>query len=319
MAEQGVDIQKAKDILEKGELVAIPTETVYGLSCNAFDEKAILSVFKAKKRPFFDPLIVHTNSFQKIQGMVEYIPEKAEILIKTFSPGPLTILFQKKKHIPDILTSGLETVGIRIPNHPLTLALLEKIDFPLAAPSANPFGYISPTTPKHVQEQLGKYISYILDGGNCSIGIESTIIGFPDGIPTLYRLGGTSIHKIEKITGKLHIKNYSNTDGVPTTAGMLKKHYSPHKKIIIGDINKLLTQYNYQEVSILSFKKKYSHPLLKENIVLSPSGSVDEAAKNIFASLRILDNSESKYILAELVPNRGIGKAVNDRLVRSQN
>src|ERR1700739_1413980 len=163
MSKIGIDIEKAKQILQQGGLVAIPTETVYGLAANALDEKAVLKIFEAKNRPHFDPLIMHTNSVRKIMKYINDFPEWAEKLANAFWPGALTLLLPKKSTVPDIVTSGLAQAAVRIPNHPLTLQLLSGIDFPLAAPSANPFGYVSPTTAAHVAAQLQDKVDYIVD------------------------------------------------------------------------------------------------------------------------------------------------------------
>ena len=169
MAEIGQDIAKAKYILENGGLVAVPTETVYGLAANGLNAKAVAKVFEAKKRPSFNPLILHMNSIQTAKEIVESIPEEALDLAKQFWPGPLTMVLKKKSFVPDLVTSGLDSVAIRIPRHDLTRQLLAQLDFPLAAPSANPFGYISPVKAKHVNQQLGESIDYILDGGFCKL------------------------------------------------------------------------------------------------------------------------------------------------------
>ncbi|MES2733756.1 MAG: L-threonylcarbamoyladenylate synthase, partial [Bacteroidota bacterium] len=184
----GTNISHAIDLLQQGEVVAIPTETVYGLAGNALNTKAVARIFSVKNRPTFDPLIIHTNSLEKVLQFVDEMPAQAKTLAQACWPGPLTLLLPRKDSIPDLVTSGLDTVAVRIPNHSLTLSLLEALEFPLAAPSANPFGYISPTTAEHVYNQLGKKIPYILDGGPCLVGIESTIVGFEDGEPTIYRL-----------------------------------------------------------------------------------------------------------------------------------
>ena len=189
MAEIGKDIEKSAALLASGELVAIPTETVYGLAGNALDEKAVVQIFKSKNRPRFDPLIVHVAGIDQVYNYVESIPEELKALAEAFWPGPLTLLLTKKSIIPDLVTSGLGKVGVRVPNHALTLSLLERLDFPLAAPSANPFGYISPTSASHVQDHLGDKLAYILDGGHCEVGLESTIVGMEEGQVIIYRLG----------------------------------------------------------------------------------------------------------------------------------
>jgi len=191
MALIGKDLDHAAVLLKEGKLVAIPTETVYGLAGNALNEDAVLSIFEVKERPQFNPIIVHARDLEQIQDFVEDIPAPARRLAETLWPGPLTILLPRQTDIiPDIVTAGSQMVAVRIPQHPMTLELLNKLEFPLAAPSANPFGYISPTTPQHVAHQLGDKISYILDGGPTKIGVESTIVTFEGDQVVVLRLGG---------------------------------------------------------------------------------------------------------------------------------
>ena len=179
MAKISSNIKEALSHLKKGELVAIPTETVYGLAANALNTEAVASIFEAKSRPHFDPLIVHLHGKSQLDELCTGIPDVFHQLYQAFSPGPITYILKKKQIIPDLVTSGNDTVGIRFPNHPLTRELLFESGLPLAAPSANPFGYISPTSAQHVETMLGDEISYVLDGGNCELGIESTIVSFP--------------------------------------------------------------------------------------------------------------------------------------------
>lgn len=314
MAEIGFDIDKAAAILKAGDVVGIPTETVYGLAGNALNEEAILKIYHVKNRPKFDPLIAHVDSIEKVSDLVREIPEKAQSLAMQFWPGPLTILLDKKPSVPDLLTSGLDRVAVRIPNHSLTLELLGSIDFPLAAPSANPFGYVSPTNAKHVEDQLGDKISYILDGGDCRVGLESTIIGFEDREVVVYRLGGARVEYIENVVGKVSIN--VNMSSNPAAPGMLKSHYSPGRKLIIGDIAENLKNYDPGVTGVISFKDSYSVPE-NNQAILSPSEDMDEAARNIFSALRKMDQEHIQVILAEFVPNDGLGKAINDRLRRA--
>lgn len=315
MAEIGKDISKAKTLLEQGELVAIPTETVYGLAGNALDTKAVVKIFNVKDRPSFDPLIVHVANLKQAKELTECIPEKAEILAARFWPGPLTLLLKKKDFIPDLVTSGMDTVGIRCPDHLLTRTLLQSLSFPLAAPSANPFGYVSPTHPEHVNDQLGNKIQYILDGGECQVGIESTIIGFLDNKPTIYRLGGLCIEDIEKLIGPVEVQLNSSSN--PKTPGQLRSHYSPRKKVVCGVLPELLKKYQTQKVGVLAFKQRMVGIELSNQVVLSELGNLEEAAKNLFAALRELDKKNIDLILAEVVPEIGLGKAINDRLRRA--
>jgi L-threonylcarbamoyladenylate synthase len=308
------DISLAKDFLNKGQLVAIPTETVYGLAGNALNEKAVLSIFEVKNRPSFDPLIVHTDSLEKIAALVDHIPAIVFALAKEFWPGPLTVLLPKRSSIPDLVTSGLDTVAVRIPNHPLTLELLSQLDFPLAAPSANPFGYISPTNAQHVDQQLGQKIPYILDGGECGIGIESTIIGFQSNIPTIYRLGGLAIEDVERVAGKVVLMPHSSSN--PQAPGMLKSHYAPKKPFFLTARKNFPSDRN-QSYGYLLFNQ-YINGIDKNNQrILSPTGDLKEAAHHLFAYLRDLDAQPFTQIWAEYVPDIGLGRAINDRLKRA--
>lgn len=310
----GKDIDKAKAFLEEGELVAIPTETVYGLAANAFDAQAAAKIFEAKNRPSFDPLIVHTSGVERI-GAFARIPDELRGLAEAFWPGPMTLLLEKKDVIPDLVNSGLERVAVRIPDHPLTRRLLESLDFPLAAPSANPFGYVSPTCARHVHDQLGEKISYILDGGHSDVGLESTIIGIENGKPTVFRLGGLSVEKIEAVVGKVEVRAHSSSN--PQAPGMLKSHYSPMKPVVLGDIGEELAKRDPREVGILSFEKVYAGVPRENQFVLSESGDLVEAAARLFQGLRALDGKGVRVILTELMPERGLGRAMNDRLRRS--
>ncbi len=315
MAEIGKDIVKAKALLEQGELVAIPTETVYGLAGNALDSNAVVKIFKVKDRPQFDPLIVHVANLQQAKQLVEFFPEKAEKLAAKFWPGPLTFLLKKKSLIPDLVTSGMDTVGIRCPDHDLTRSLLHSLSFPLAAPSANPFGYVSPTRPEHVNDQLGNKIQYILDGGECRVGIESTIIGFENDCPTVFRLGGLTLEDIENVIGKVDIQLNSSSN--PKAPGQLKSHYSPRKKVVWGLLPELITRYPASKIGILAFREKVAGIDPENQIVLSSTGNLEEAAQRLFASLRELDKKSKEIILAEALPDIGLGKAINDRLRRA--
>ena len=329
------NLKTAKELLESGNLVAIPTETVYGLAANAFNETAVLNIFKVKNRPAFDPLIVHTNSLEKLCEFVTEIPEKAQILAQKLMPGALTLLLPKKDIIPDLVTSGLSKVAIRIPDHELTLELLANLPFPLAAPSANPFGYISPTTAQHVAAQLGDKIPYILDGGACKVGLESTIIGFENGEAIIYRKGGISVETIEKLIGKVSIQAHSSSS--PQAPGMLKSHYAPKTKFVLGNIEELLRDYLQRilqrilqknapinsKIGILSFGNDkeilfQSHTNISfVHEILSPTQDFSEAAQNLFAAMRRLDNAGVAIIFAELLPEKDLGRAINDRLRRA--
>lgn len=317
MADIGKDIEKAKQLLESGELIGFPTETVYGLAGNALNSEAVVKIFETKNRPNFDPLIVHTGSIEQISQYTFPIDEELQKLAEKFWPGPLTLLLKKKPNISDLVTSGLSTVAVRVPAHPLALDLLKSLDFPLAAPSANPFGYISPTQASHVQDQLGNSIPYILDGGSCEIGLESTIVGIEEGQVIIYRLGGTDISAIEYIVGKVLILPQSNSN--PKSPGMLKSHYAPQKPFILGNIEELAQKYASEgaNFAILSFNKDYIDLKPHHSFILSKKGDFKEAAKNLFAGMRYLDQSDVSVILAEELPEEHFGKAINDRLRRA--
>lgn len=318
MAEIGKDLNKVIQILNKDELVAIPTETVYGLAANALNSNAVKKIFDVKERPTFNPLIIHTDDLIKIEYFVEEVPEIAKKLIEKFSPGALTYVFKKKKIIPDIVTGGKKSVAVRIPNHELTLKLLSMLDYPLAAPSANPFGFISPTNPYHVEEQLGNKLSYILDGGECNIGLESTIISFLNETPELLRFGGVSVESIENIIGKIKVKvNILNE--LPDAPGQLKSHYAPNHKLIVGNIDDLINKSNFdtERIGILSFNKEFSSIPIKNQRKLSNHSNLEEAASNLFRVMRELDKLDIDIIFAENFPDIEIGKAINDRLKRA--
>ncbi|MGC4023683.1 MAG: L-threonylcarbamoyladenylate synthase [Cyclobacteriaceae bacterium] len=315
MAEIGKDIAKAKSLLEEGKLVAIPTETVYGLAGNALDVDSVTKIFTAKNRPHFDPLIVHVPDVDSVKKYVSDIPKQAVALMKEFWPGPITFLLEKKNNIPDLVTSGLDRVGVRCPNHELTHELLKSLSFPLAAPSANPFGYVSPTKPEHVNEQLGDKIDYILDGGECKVGIESTIVGFEDDSTIVYRVGGLSVEKIELIVDKVEVRIHSVSN--PQAPGQLQSHYAPKKAVKIGNIESLLRENENKRVGVLSFQRKFASNSIEKQIILSQSGDLNEAAHKLFSALREFDKTSVEIILTEEVPDFGLGRAINDRLRRA--
>ena len=305
------DLLEAQFLLKSGKLVAIPTETVYGLAANALNADAVIHIFETKNRPHFDPLIVHVGGMDQVDEVAAHIPEVAYRLMEALWPGPLTIVLQKHERVPHIVTSGLDTVGVRMPNHALTLELLRSLNFPLAAPSANPFGYISPTSAQHVAEQLGDRIPYILDGGECTIGVESTIIDCSGDTPTILRLGGTAVETIEEIIGPVQVNAISTSS--PQAPGMLHSHYAPRKPMLVGNIHELLHEHG-SDVSILSFKDSFHN---FRNIRLSETGDLHEAARNLFAAMRKLDADQHTIIIAEFVPDYGLGRAINDRLKRA--
>jgi L-threonylcarbamoyladenylate synthase len=308
------ETHNAKQFLEQGELVAIPTETVYGLAANGLDADAVLRIYKAKNRPSFNPLILHVAYLSEAKKLVKYFPAKALQLAEAFWPGPLTLVLPKNDTVPDITTAGNRTVAIRVPNHPLTLQLLRQLNFPLAAPSANPSGYVSPTSAEHVLQQLGNEVKYVLDGGNCSVGVESTIVKVDDEDVTILRLGGLPVEDIEEIVGEVNMVSKQKNIEAP---GMMSSHYAPKAKVIIGNIEDNLKKKTGKKIGVLSFNKDYSNATSSFNYILSPSGKMEEAARNIFSYLRKLDEQDLDIILTELLPEEGLGRAVNDRLRRA--
>ena len=312
MADIGNDIGLAASILTQGGLVAIPTETVYGLAANAFNEQAVLNVFKVKNRPSFDPLICHIAHLDQLKSLTVDIPVAANVLMDNFWPGPLTLVLNKSEKISNLVSSGLDTAAFRMPRHPLTRELLFSLDFPLVAPSANPFGYVSPTTAEHVDQQLGDQIDYILDGGPCKIGLESTIVSFNEKQPTILRLGGLSVEAIESKIGEVQATLHSSSN--PKAPGMLHSHYAPRVPVEVGDIDLILKSDKNHKIGILSYNKKYPD---YTNFVLTQTGDVNEAAKRFFAGLRWLDEQNIDKIITEYAPDVGLGRAINDRLNRA--
>ncbi|MCL4131925.1 UNVERIFIED_CONTAM: hypothetical protein GTU68_059044 [Idotea baltica] len=310
------DIHKAVELLSADKLVAIPTETVYGLAGNIYSKKAIQSIFETKKRPFFNPLIVHIASIEVLPEIVSYIPEKAKLLAEAFWPGPITLVLKKKAVIPDLITAGKDTVAVRIPNHATTLELLNALDFPLAAPSANPFGSISPTTAAHVEGYFKNDIEMVLDGGPCQKGIESTIIGFENDTPVIYRLGSTSVEAIEAIVGPLAIKNKKEV--APDAPGMLDRHYAPSTKTILTDsVSAMVKNYPNKRIGVLMFSNAIENAAISVQIILSKNKDMSEAASNLYSALHELDTQNLDVIITERFPDSDLGKSINDRLQRA--
>ena len=309
------DIQKAVQLLTNEQLVAIPTETVYGLAGNIFSEKAIKSIFSTKKRPFFNPLIVHIPSIDSLDEIVIHVPEKAKLLATAFWPGSMTLVLKKSDKIPDIITAGKDTVAVRVPNHPVTLELLKQLPFPLAAPSANPFGSISPTKPEHVERYFKNDIQQVLDGGSCTNGIESTIIGFENDKPIIYRLGALALEDIEAVVGQITIKNKKEES--PDAPGMLARHYAPSTRtFLVDNIANEVEKHQGKKIGVLPFKSSLNDGSLTE-IILSKNGSMQEAASKLYNSLHELDSLNLDVIIAERFPDNGLGKSINDRLQRA--
>mgnify|MGYP001773061700 CR=1 FL=1 len=304
------NIKLAGSIIKKGGLVAFPTETVYGLGADALNPYAVAKIFEVKKRPKFDPLIVHISKIQWLEKLTKKIDERAFKLIEKFWPGPLTLVLPKSEIVPDIVTAGLPSVAIRMPSHPVALALIENAETPISAPSANPFGYISPTTAEHVEKQLGDKIDLILDGGKCPIGVESTVLSLLEE-PTILRPGGLPIEEIEKVIGKVKIQTKAEKILSP---GQLQTHYSPRTPVkIFSSIDELFGK-NLENAGILLFKKHDFEIKSKHVEILSENGDLIEAASNLFLALHRLDEAGVDVIYAQEVPEVGLGIAIMDRL-----
>ncbi len=312
-------INLALEALQNEDIIGLPTETVYGLAGNMYSEKAIKKIFETKKRPFYNPLIVHIKNINYLDVVAQNIPAKALLLAQHFWPGPLTLLLDKRADVPNIVTADMSTVAVRIPNHPMALAVLQQLNFPLAAPSANPFTTISSTTAQHVKDYFDKELDIILDGGECTKGIESTIVGFTGDDVIIYRLGTITETDLEKIVGEVSI--YIGQDDKPIAPGMLLKHYSPKTKTVLleHDVNLQLNTLAQKKIGALVFNKKIHDERIVEQEILSEASNLEEAAKNLYAALHRLDKSNVDIILIALLPNEGIGKSINDRLRRAVN
>lgn len=310
----GSDIEHATQLLTTNELVAIPTETVYGLAANAYSTTAVSKIFQAKNRPFSNPLIIHVGNIDQLKNLVTEIPSAAAVLLEKFSPGPLTLLLPRNNMVSDLVTAGLPDVAVRIPSHPLTLSLLQQIDFPIAAPSANPFGYISPTKAEHVKRMLDGKIPYILDGGECKAGIESTIVGFVDNVPIIYRQGVITKEDIEDCLGAAFLNESKKT----VSPGMLDSHYSPHTPLYLtDDIQSIIEEIGVSENGLITYNE-YSNLLpVAQQILLYKADDYKMGAANLYAALHEMDRRSYKAIVVKKLPGSGIGAAINDRLWRA--
>jgi len=331
-------IVKAASIIKSGGLVAFPTETVYGLGANAFSDDACRAIFKVKGRPSFNPLIVHISSMSEL-GTVAAIPHSTSIerrisLLASLWPGPLSMILPKSPKISSVVTAGLTTVAVRVPDHPIALALIRAAGLPIAAPSANPFTGISPTTAQHVEDGIGEHSPFILDGGPCRVGLESTIVSVLEPKVRILRPGGVTLEQLISLLGEDEVDLSPQPPGFssfpasspasfpassPVIApGMLEQHYAPRTPLAFrSDIpaNKLPAK-----VGLLSFRE----PSLEEHLpaftsiyVLSNEGDLEEAAANLFAALRNLDRQDLDLILVDTFPNDGLGLAIMDRLRRA--
>jgi L-threonylcarbamoyladenylate synthase len=309
------NLHRAAEILRRGGIVAFPTETVYGLGADAFQPLAVARIFEAKKRPYFDPLIVHVGRPDDLEKLVTGVPPAAAKLIDRFWPGPLTIVLEKRERVPEIVTAGLPTVAVRMPNHPLASCLLEEANCPIAAPSANLFGNLSPTTAEHVREQLGDQVDLVLDGGPCKVGVESTILSLAGDMPRLLRPGGLALEEIESIIGPVRVG--TTHDEKPLAPGRLERHYAPRTPLVISDDRTSAAACTGKRVGRLAFSEDEHAPGVQQIEVLSKTGDLREAAANLFSAIRKLDRLNLDLIVADPVPEIGLGRAIMDRLRRA--
>jgi len=302
------NIKIAARTITQGGLVAFPTETVYGLGADVFNSLAVARIFEVKKRPEFDPIIIHIASVEDLNLIWRQRPDVALPLIESFWPGPLTLIGLKSPKIPELVTAGLDTAAVRMPNHSVALALIKEAKRPIAAPSANLFGFLSPTTASHVVQQLGSQIDLILDGGPTPVGIESTVLDLT-GKPTLLRPGGVPLEEIEKIIGPVRIAPPSPK---PLAPGQLTHHYAPRATLVIKHDNLKLP--SKLKIGYLAFSSAPANISAYKVEILSPSRNLREAAANLFAALHRLDQAKVDIIIAEPVPEEGLGRAIMDRL-----
>jgi L-threonylcarbamoyladenylate synthase len=319
----GNDINLAARLLGQDGIVGIPTETVYGLAGNAYSGHAVAKIFAAKQRPWFDPLIAHTSDLERVTEFADWTDDRLLALAKHFWPGPLTLICKRKSKIADLVSSGLSTVGVRVPAHPMSLELLRRIEFPLAAPSANLFGRVSPTTAQHVADQLVNKIDFILDGGPCRVGIESTVVSAENGLIKILRPGGITRESIESVIGPVEVgtavidQNMGlQSSGAHQSPGMIESHYAPKTKLIVADSTQA-HELKDLRVGYIGLNAPKTPQFFAAIESLSPRSDLAEAASGFFAALRRLDERELDVIVAELFPKHGLGIALNDRLMRA--
>ncbi|MFH1798428.1 MAG: L-threonylcarbamoyladenylate synthase [Candidatus Omnitrophota bacterium] len=315
-------IKRAVEALHNRALVAFPTETVYGLGANALDSKAVAGIFKAKDRPLDDPLIVHISEIKDLYKITAEVPPEAEKLINRFWPGPLTIILKKSELIPEIVTTGLDTVAVRMPSNTIAKKFISIAGVPIAAPSANLFGRPSPTTARHVIDDLNGRIDIVLDGGSTEIGIESTVVEFDRGKIIILRPGGISLEELQLISGEVML--VSDTEQTEKAPGKYPRHYSPKAEVVLMEDN------SFQKERVLSKAREMSSQGRKVGImvkqeheneykgfkvkVLGPENDARICAARLFSILREFDSEETEVIIVESIQEKGLGCAVMNRL-----
>ncbi len=321
-----IKLQEAGQAIREGKIVAFPTETVYGLGADALNDEAILKIFKAKGRPFNDPLIVHITCLEEARDLVKELPAIARTLGQLFWPGPLTMVMKKSKIVSDIITSGLDTVAIRIPSHPVAQELIREAQRPIVAPSANLFTHTSPTNAQHVIADLTGRVDIILDSGNTMVGVESTVVDVTELPLKVLRLGGITFEKLKEVTSNIVIANENGN--IIKSPGMLKKHYAPKARLMLAEgrnermvdnILNLASKYKEagNKIGIITSREnseKYPGFLVK---VLGDAQDLETCARNLYAQLRSLDERKCDIIISENFENRGLGRAIMDRLRRA--
>ena len=304
------EIRHAASLLRAGKLVAFPTETVYGLGANALDEAAVARIFDAKGRPTTSPIIVHVSSIEMARTVVAEWPPSAELLGQRFWPGPLTLVLKKQPAVPALVTAGLNTVGVRVPANPIALALIEAAQVPIAAPSANRFTQLSPTTAQHVREGLGARVDYILDGGPCTVGIESTVLSLAGAAPVLLRPGGISRSRIEEVIGTVE-QQREGADTAHPSPGMHPRHYSPRTKLLLVRLGELPRD------GAGAYLQLRCPPTTDAcDVIAMPLGAEDYAAQ-LYRTLHDLDSRNYDWIAVDAPPDSPDWEAVRDRLQRA--
>lgn len=317
-------IEQAVGLLRRGALVALPTETVYGLGADALDPDALARIFAAKGRPADHPLIVHLPDAEHMTRWASRIPREAIALARAFWPGPLTLILPRDPMVPDAVTGGQDTVGLRVPGHPVALALLKAFDSGIAAPSANRFGRISPTTAQHVEEELGEWVAMILDGGPCEVGIESTILDLSGSTPRILRPGVISAAQIAAIIGRMpqvtHKGDAGSTDDAPRVSGSLAAHYAPATALVLVDGAKLEGEIRHRLAGgerVAVFARGDRSARSGAHVWLSAPDAPDAYAHDLYAALRALDACGADTILLEAPPADPEWSAIHDRLGRA--
>jgi len=312
-AELESSVARALELLDAGQVVALPTETVYGLAADALNPEAVARIFEAKERPRFDPLIVHLPDQKALDQVSEIETELVQRLTQAFWPGPLTIVLQKRDAIPDIVTAGLETVAVRMSAHPIFAKIVARFGRPVAAPSANRFGQISPTQASHVLDELGGRIPLIVNGGPTQHGIESTVVRIVSGSIEILRNGPVTAERLAEFAPIVR----TGSSNAPLAPGQLPSHYAPRAKLVVVDALESFSGPSGKRIAALSFRGSTASHRYWTTAQLSKGGDLREAAANLFQKLRELDRQNPYLIVAELVPEQGIGAAINERLRRA--